>query len=57
MPVASLLVALVCIAIAVGVIVFVPSHAVDTSHATQQVTPGAIDLPPTAVPPTATPAR
>lgn len=52
----SLLAAIAFLAIAVGVIVFVPSRAVDRSHATELVTPGVINLPPTAAPPTSTPA-
>lgn len=55
-PLGSLLAAIAFLAIAVGVIVFVPSRAIDRSHATELVTPGVTNLPPTAVPPTATPA-
>lgn len=57
LPVGSLLAAIAFLAIAVGVIAFVPAHALDRSHATEQVTPGAVHLPPTAAPPTATPAK
>ncbi|HEX5548687.1 MAG TPA: hypothetical protein VFX24_14850, partial [Ktedonobacterales bacterium] len=43
----ALLVALLCIAVTVALIVFIP-RAVDSSHATQIPTPGQVILPPTA---------
>ena len=42
-----LVVALLCIAVTVALIVFIP-RAVDSSHATQIPTPGQVILPPTA---------
>ena len=43
----ALVVALLCIAITVALIIFIP-RAVDSSHATQIPTPGQVILPPTA---------
>jgi hypothetical protein len=43
----ALVVALLCIAVTVALIVFIP-RAVDSSHATQIPTPGQVILPPTA---------
>jgi len=43
----ALVVALLCIAVTVALIVFIP-RAVDSSHATQVPTPGQVILPPTA---------
>jgi hypothetical protein len=48
----SLLVAVVCLAIAVAVFFVVPPP-VNTSHTSHDVVPGSVALPPTAVPPTA----
>lgn len=52
-PWLALIVALLCFAIAAGVILFAPSP-VDTSHVSHSLTPGSVTLPPTAVPPTLT---
>jgi hypothetical protein len=43
----ALVVTLLCIAVTVALIVFIP-RAVDSSHATQIPTPGQVILPPTA---------
>lgn len=53
-PWTSLIVAFLCFAIAVWVILAVPSP-INTSHVTRDLTPGSVTLPPTAVPPTSTP--
>lgn len=56
-PLLSLLVAVVCLLIAIGLLIYVPSSPVNSSHVSQGTTPGAVSLPPTAVPPTVTTAR
>jgi hypothetical protein len=56
-PIGSLIVAIVCVAIAIGLLIFVPASPINSSHASQVTTPGAVTLPPTAVPPTATRTR
>jgi hypothetical protein len=43
----ALVVALLCIAVTVALVVFIP-RAIDSSHATQIPTPGQVILPPTA---------
>ena len=57
-PWLALIVAVLCFAIAAGVILFAPSP-VDTSHVSHDLTPGYVTLPPTptAVPPTSTPGK
>jgi hypothetical protein len=53
-PAGSLIIAVICIGIAVALLLFSPSSPINSTHANQIVTPGAISLPPTAVPSTAT---
>lgn len=55
-PWLALIVALLCFAIAAGVILFVPSP-VNTAHVSHDVAPGSVTLPPTAVPATSTAGR
>jgi hypothetical protein len=56
-PIGSLIIAIMCLAIAIGLFIFVPASPINSSHASQVPTPGAVTLPPTAVPPTATTPR
>lgn len=51
----SLVAMVIFFAIAVTVLVVIPSSPVNRSHTTTPITPGAVTLPPTAAPPTATP--
>ena len=55
LPIASLIVAVLCLTIALGVLIFVPQAAPDSGRATIGVTPGTVVLPPTVVPSATTP--
>lgn len=46
----SLLVAVFCVALAVAVLVLVPSSPINSSHTQQQAAPGSVTLPPTTTP-------
>jgi len=47
----SLLLAMLCAALALAILFFVPASPINTSHTQQAPAPGSVTLPPTTTPP------
>lgn len=46
----SLLVAVLCIALAIAALLIIPSSPINSSHTQQETAPGSVTLPPTTTP-------